>query len=67
MPGRGAKRTGAPVEDTQTETPTPKDPPAKKTRKSTPQAEDPLPLPAAGEPGKPDDHVGKSSMAKRYV
>ena len=60
MPGRGTKRTGAPVEDTQTETPTPKDTPAKKTRKSTPQAEDPL-LPAAGEPGKPDDHVGKSS------
>ena len=62
MPGRGTKRTGATVEDTQTETPAPKDIPAKKTRKSTPQAEDPsLLLPAAGDPGKPEDHVGKSS------
>ena len=80
MPGRGTKRKGATVEETPTETTapkdTPKDTPTTKARKSTSQAEDPsLLLPAAGETGKPEDHVGKSSgkdpalelWKKRYV
>jgi hypothetical protein len=54
--GRGTKRTGAPVEDTQVETMTPKDPPAKKTRNSSTTATTPL---QAAE--KPDDHVGQRS------
>ena len=54
--GRGTKRTGAPVEDAQVETMTPKDPPAKKTRNSSPTATTPL---QAAE--KHDDHVGQHS------
>ena len=54
--GRGSKRTEAPVEETPVHTTAPKDPPAKKTRNSSPTATTPL---QAAEKGKPDDHVGQ--------